>query len=36
MNKNIMQNLENKKYKVVKVSKTEFELDNGDILPDSV
>jgi len=36
MNKKIMQNLENKKYKVIRVSTTEFELDNGDILPDSV
>jgi hypothetical protein len=27
----IMDNLKNKDYKVIKVSKTEFELDNGDV-----
>ena len=28
-----MENLKNKQFKVVRVSKTEFELDNGDIYP---
>jgi len=28
-----MKELENKKFKVVRVTKTEFELDNGDIYP---
>lgn len=28
-----MKELENKKHKVVRISKTEFELDNGDIYP---
>jgi len=26
-------NMENKVFKVIKVSKTEFELDNGDVYP---
>jgi hypothetical protein len=29
----IMKDMENKNYKVVRVSKTEFELDTGDIYP---
>ena len=29
----IMKELENKKHKVIRVSKTEFELENGDIYP---
>lgn len=29
----LMNELENKKFKVVRVTKTEFELDNGDIYP---
>jgi len=29
----IMQELQDKKLKVVRVSKTEFELDNGDVYP---
>ncbi len=29
----VMNELENKKFKVVRVTKTEFELDNGDIYP---
>ena len=29
----IMKKLKEKEYKVVRVSKTEFELDNGDIYP---
>ena len=29
--KNIMKNLQNKQFKVVRVNKKEFELDNGDI-----
>ena len=29
----IMKKLQEKEYKVVRVSKTEFELDNGDIYP---
>ena len=29
----IMENLKNKEFKVVRVSKTEFELDNGDVYP---
>lgn len=28
-----MNNLKNKKFKVIRVNKTEFELDNGDIYP---
>ena len=28
-----MENLKNKQFKVVRISKTEFELDNGDIYP---
>lgn len=31
--KTIMTNLKGKKFKVVRVTKTEFELDNGDIYP---
>lgn len=31
MKSKIMENLKNKQFKVVRVSKTEFELDNGDI-----
>jgi len=33
MKSKIMDNLKNKKFTVVRVSKTEFELDNGDIYP---
>jgi hypothetical protein len=33
MKKNIMDYLKNKTFKVVRVSKTEFELENGDIHP---
>ena len=33
MKKNIMDYLKNKTFKVIKVSKTEFELENGDIHP---
>jgi len=33
MKRNIMNYLKNKTFKVVRVSKTEFELDNGDIYP---
>ena len=33
MKSKIMENLKNKQFKVVRVSKTEFELDNGDIYP---
>ena len=29
----IMKKLQEKQYKVIRVSKTEFELDNGDIYP---
>ena len=29
----IMTNLKEKKFKVIRVTKTEFELDNGDIYP---
>lgn len=29
----VVKDMENKKYKVVRVSKTEFELDTGDIYP---
>ena len=29
----IMTNLKDKKFKVIRVSKTEFELDNGDVYP---
>ena len=29
----VMKVMENKKHKVIRVSKTEFELDNGDIYP---
>lgn len=29
----IMTNLKDKKFKVIRVSKTEFELDNGDLYP---
>lgn len=29
----IMENLKNKSLKVVRVDKTEFELDNGDVYP---
>jgi len=29
----VVKDMENKKYKVIKISKTEFELDNGDIYP---
>ena len=29
----VVKDMENKKYKVVKISKTEFELDTGDIYP---
>jgi ATP sulfurylase len=32
-NRKIMENLKNKSLKVVRVDKTEFELDNGDIYP---
>lgn len=31
--KTIMNNLKDKKFKVIRVTKTEFELDNGDIYP---
>lgn len=31
--KTIMNNLKEKKFKVIRVTKTEFELDNGDIYP---
>lgn len=31
--KTIMSNLKDKKFKVIRVTKTEFELDNGDIYP---
>lgn len=31
MKRKIMDYLENKQFKVVRVSRTEFELDNGDI-----
>lgn len=33
MKRKIMDYLQNKKYKVVRVSKEEFELENGDIYP---
>lgn len=33
MKSKIMENLKNKQFKVVRISKTEFELDNGDIYP---
>jgi len=33
MKRKIMEYLNNKKFKVVRVDKTEFELDNGDIYP---
>jgi len=33
MKRKIMDYLKNKTFKVVRVSKTEFELDNGDIYP---
>ena len=29
----VMENLKNKSLKVVRVNKTEFELDNGDVYP---
>ena len=29
----VVKDMENKKFKVVKVSKTEFELDTGDVYP---
>ena len=31
--KKLINNMETKDYKVVRVNKTEFELDNGDIYP---
>jgi predicted CoA-binding protein len=31
--KNIMNNMETKDYKVVRVNKIEFELENGDVYP---
>lgn len=31
--KTIMENLKNKEFKVVSVTKTEFTLDNGDVYP---
>jgi hypothetical protein len=31
--KQIMENLKNKQLKVVRLTKTEFELDNGDVYP---
>ena len=31
--KAIMNNLKDKKFKVIRVTKTEFELDNGDVYP---
>lgn len=31
--KTIMNNLKDKKFRVIRVTKTEFELDNGDIYP---
>ena len=33
MKSKIMENLKNKQFKIVRISKTEFELDNGDIYP---
>lgn len=33
MGKNFLSMIKNTNYKVVRVSKTEFELDNGDIYP---
>jgi hypothetical protein len=33
MKRKVMDFLQNKKIKVVRVSRTEFELDNGDIYP---
>ena len=33
MKRKIMEYLKNKKFKVVRVNRTEFELDNGDIYP---
>ena len=33
MKRNLIKMIEDKKYNVVRVSKTEFELDNGDIYP---
>jgi hypothetical protein len=31
--KTLKQKMENKTYKVIRITKTEFELDNGDIYP---
>jgi len=31
--KKLIENVENTEYKVVRVTKTEFELDNGDVYP---
>lgn len=33
MKANLIKKMEKQKYKVVRVTKTEFELDNGDIYP---
>ena len=35
MKRNLIKMIEDKKYNVVRVSKTEFELDNGDVYPHS-
>jgi len=33
MKRKIMEQIQNQKFKVVRVSKTEFELDTGDVYP---
>jgi hypothetical protein len=35
MKRNLIKMIEDKKYNVVRVSRTEFELDNGDVYPHS-
>jgi len=35
MKRKLIKMIEDKKYNVVRVSKTEFELDNGDVYPHS-